>query len=236
MSAMQRDPVFSHRRLRRTLQDLLAEAPLAAAREALRAVPARQAVNPLIGFLCDGNERVRWRAVALLGHVVADLAQGEPESARVVMRRLMWSLNDESGGIGWGAPEAMGAIMARSASMAREYARILVSYVRPEGNFLEHPMLQRGLLWGLARLGQARGECLAGVGEALVPFLRGADPVCRGLAAWAARSTGATVYRPHLERLAGDPSPVRVYVEDEFQDLTVAQLAGGILPHADASL
>ncbi len=97
-------------------------------------------------------------------------------------------------------------------------------------------MLQRGLLWGLACLGQARGECLAGVGEALVPFLRGVDPVCRGLAAWAARSTGAAVYKPHLERLAGDPTPVRVYVEDEFQDLTVAQLAGGILPRADAAL
>lgn len=24
------------------------------------------------------------------------------DSARIVMRRLMWSLNDESGGIGWG--------------------------------------------------------------------------------------------------------------------------------------
>jgi hypothetical protein len=233
---MKRDPSVSHRRLRRTLQGLLAEAPLAAVLEALAPVPARQAVNPLIGFLCDGRERVRWRAAALLGHVVADLARREPESARVVMRRLMWSLNDESGGIGWGAPEAMGAIMARSALMAREYARILVSYVRPEGNFLEHPMLQRGVLWGLARLGQAREECLAGVGGALVPFLCGADPVCRGLAAWAARSTGAALYGPHLARLAGDPTPVRVYIEDEFHDLTVAQLAGGLLPRAAAAV
>jgi len=36
----------------------------------------------------------------------------------------MWSLNDESGGIGWGAPEAMGAIMARHTGLADEYANI----------------------------------------------------------------------------------------------------------------
>ena len=46
-----------------------------------------------------------------MGVVVAGLAEHDMESARVVMRRLMWNLNDESGGIGWSSPEAMGEIM-----------------------------------------------------------------------------------------------------------------------------
>jgi hypothetical protein len=46
-----------------------------------------------------------------MGEVMAHLADKDMESARVIMRRLMWSLNDESGGIGWGAPEAMGEIV-----------------------------------------------------------------------------------------------------------------------------
>jgi len=53
-----------------------------------------------------------------MGRVVSSLAEKDMESARVVMRRLMWNLNEESGGIGWGCPEAMGETMARSAPLA----------------------------------------------------------------------------------------------------------------------
>jgi hypothetical protein len=74
------------------------------------------------------------------------------------MRRMIWNLNDESGGIGWGSPETMGESMACHNRLAGEYHRILVSYIRPDGNFLEHPELQKGLLWGLARLAAVQPE------------------------------------------------------------------------------
>ena len=61
-----------------------------------------------------------------MGALVFSLAEQDMESARVVMRRLMWNLNDESGGIGWGSPEAMGEIMARHSGLAEEYSKISV--------------------------------------------------------------------------------------------------------------
>ncbi|MBW2196206.1 MAG: HEAT repeat domain-containing protein, partial [Deltaproteobacteria bacterium] len=75
-------------------------------------LPARQVINPLFSSLLSSKEQTKWRAVTAMGAVVANLAEQDMESARVIMRRLMWSLNDESGGIGWGAPEAMGEIIA----------------------------------------------------------------------------------------------------------------------------
>ncbi len=42
------------------------------------------------------------------------------------MHRLMWSLNDESGSIGWGVPEAVAEIMANHDGAAEKYAYILV--------------------------------------------------------------------------------------------------------------
>ena len=63
-----------------------------------------------------------------MGQVVSNLADTDMESARVIMRRLIWNLNDESGGIGWGSPEAMGDIMACHERLAGEYHRLLVSY------------------------------------------------------------------------------------------------------------
>ncbi|MBU4388591.1 MAG: hypothetical protein KKB23_03510, partial [Proteobacteria bacterium] len=74
-------------------------------------LPARQVVNPLFSFLYNADELLKWKAVIAMGAVVSDLADHNMESARIVMRRLLWNLNDESGGIGWGSPEAMGEIM-----------------------------------------------------------------------------------------------------------------------------
>ena len=61
-----------------------------------------------------------------MGEVVSKIAENDLEFARIIMRRPMLNLNDESGGIGWGAPEAMGEIMARSEKLAEEYHKILI--------------------------------------------------------------------------------------------------------------
>jgi DNA-binding GntR family transcriptional regulator len=71
---------------------------------AILAIPARQAVGPLFAFFYSGDDTIRWRAISAMGMVVSRLADRDMEAARVVMRRLMWNLNDESGGIGWGSP------------------------------------------------------------------------------------------------------------------------------------
>jgi hypothetical protein len=126
--------------------------------------PPRQSVSPLFGFLCHHEPLLRWRAVTAMGVAVARLAEEDLESARVIMRRMMWNLNDESGGIGWGLPEAMGEIMARHGKLAREYGCILLSYVQEEGNPLQFAELERGALWGLARLAEARPELFHGNG------------------------------------------------------------------------
>ncbi len=111
-----------------------------------------KAVNVLFTYIQNTAESVKWRAVRAMGRVVAGIAQKKPEQARIIMRRLMWSLNDESGGIGWGAPEAMGEIMARNKNLAREYRNILLSYVNPQGNYLEYAPLRKGAEWAVARV------------------------------------------------------------------------------------
>ena len=132
----------------------------------LTRIPGRRAVNPLFSFLYSRDEQIRWRAITAMGSVVSNLAEEDMESARVIMRRLMWNLNDESGGIGWGSPEAMGEIMARHAGLAEEYARVFMSYTREDGNYLENEMLQRDLLRGIGRRrGLRRHQCLKELAE-----------------------------------------------------------------------
>jgi hypothetical protein len=152
-----------------------------------------------------------------MGEVTSRLARENREDARVVLRRMMWNLNDESGGIGWGVPEAMGEILARHAGLAEEFTNILASYSREDGNYLEHVPLQVGLLWGLVRLASVRPDLLRNAGPDVLSFLESDVPVIRGLSAHLAGLLGMEAARGRLEGLLSDSAEI----EDDL---------GGILP------
>jgi HEAT repeat protein len=182
----------SPRILRRRVRELLGSGDLEQVLSELRKIPPRKAINPLISVFYDSDPELKQKAINAFGQVVADLANEDMEAARVVMRRLMWALNDESGGIGWGAPEAMAEVMACHPRLAEEYVRILLSYIREDGNFLEYEPLRRGALWGIGRLAQVYPERLIELDAAkyIRPYLKDDDQSSRELSAWALRMLG----------------------------------------------
>lgn len=225
---------MGYRSNKRRVLELLHGQDLAVVRETLRDVPAKDAINVLFSAICRENPQVRWFAISCMGDAVARLAEEEMEDARIIMRRFLWSLNDESGGIGWGAPEAMAEVMCRHAGLAEEYVHMLLSYAREDGadicqdgNYIEHPLLQRGLLWGLARLSDCRPDLLRQRGAAadIPPYLTAEDPTTRGLAAVAAGNLQITATVPVLQRLAGDRAALSLYSDDGFSTTTVGALA-----------
>jgi hypothetical protein len=213
------------RGLKQTVRNLLNAETFEASLSEFCMLPPRKVINPLFSFLVHSDEKLRWRAITAMGAVVADLARYDMESARVIMRRLMWSLNDESGGIGWGTPEALAEIMARHEGLAREYSRILISYMDDEGNFLEYEGLQRGVLWGLVRLARVRPQILAEAGVHLQKYLESSDATIKGLAAWASGLLRIEDARPMLQLLVKDDSLLRLYIDNEFTQVRVQDLA-----------
>jgi hypothetical protein len=201
----------------------------------LAGLPARRVVNPLFSFFCSTDSTVRWRAVTAMGVVMTTLASADMEAARVVMRRMIWQLNEESGGIGWGIPEAMGETMARHGGLAEEYAQMLVSYIQEDGNFLEHVPLQRGVLWGLGRLARARPSLVEKAIPDIERFLSAEDAQLRGLAAWILGLVGAQAARPRLEKLTADGAEVVLYLDWREERWTVSDLAGRALAALDGT-
>ena len=191
----------------------------------LRCMPSRKVVNALFSFLYHQHEIIKWRAVTAMGIVVQDLAHENLERARVILRRLMWNLNDESGGIGWGSPEAMGEILARHEGLAGEYAPILLSYANKDGNYLELPMLQRGLLWGIARLSEERPGLVLGSISHLLFYLQSKDPVIRGHAAEIMGLLGAKEARKLLLSLIKDRSAYATYSNHHCMTRLVGETA-----------
>ncbi|WP_035251586.1 DVU0298 family protein [Desulfocurvus vexinensis] len=220
------------RGMKAQLRSLLAGADQEEILARLAQLPAPELVGPLFSLLLAPGELVRWRAATALGATVARMAEETPEAARVVMRRFLWHMNEESGNIGWGVAEAMGEAMARSALLAREYHKNLASYVQcPEcaigdDNFLEHPPLRLGVYWALGRLGEARPELLAHVAPDLLRALgqeQGAQ--ARGLVARALGLGRVAGARAALEALARAGDPVDIYRGGTLERTTLGALA-----------
>jgi len=214
-----------NRALKKTLQELLLREEMDTALGQLYTLNLRRVINPLFSFFCSGDERLRWRAITAAGAVISKMAQRRVEDARIMMRRLMWTLNDESGGIGWGSPEAMGETMARSAVLTKEYAAIFASYLNPAGNYLEHAVLQRGVLWGASRLARSRGAAAVRTAPFLGAFMESDDPVHRGLAARSARALAPFTAVPIPQHILTDETLIRFYTGKGFLDVPVCELA-----------
>jgi hypothetical protein len=216
---------LTSRQLRKKILPLLRAENFDTGLAEIRRFPARQAAGPLFSFLCSMEELVKWRAVTALGRVISDLAESDLESARVMIRRFIWNLNDESGGIGWGCPESMAEAMAQNERLAQEYGCILMSYIQPQGNYLEHEGLQRGVLWGVGRLANARPQLMQTAAEFLLPYLESDDPNLRGLAVWAASPILIPKAIRKLKELVRDPAGLVLYRDGSLAQCTVGRLA-----------
>jgi len=227
---------MSSRRLqtKRIITDLLRSSSPAALPGKLRALPPRDVVSPLFSCLCHPEEMVRWRAVTGFGIVVPAIADRDPEEGRVIMRRFLWMLNDESGGIGWGVPEAMAEVMTGSRLLAAEYLHMLVSYTLDDGaelfqhgNFLEHEILQEGVLWGLCRVAPFYPEQLLelGVADTCAVYFASERSGIRGLICRLCGLLGLIGYRRQLEELRDDRTAVRLYEDGTMREYRVADLA-----------
>jgi len=119
----------------------------------------------------------------------------------------------------------MGEILAAHNGLAQEYAVILLSYAREDGNYLEHEGLQRGLLWGIGRLSEKRPELVEGAIAFLLPYLESQDEVIRGLAVRLMGLLQVKEALPRLRRLKEDNSSLVTLVGNELTTVRVKDLA-----------
>jgi hypothetical protein len=226
--------VIRRSRIKIELIEILKQKDVCTIFASLQKYGERDLISPLFSALYHLEEMVRWHAVSAFGWVVDRVARHDLESARVVMRRFLWSLNDESGGIGWGSPEAMAEIMARNEALFLEYYHMVLSYTREDGpelfqngNYLELPQLQRGVIWGIGRLAIQYNELLIqnGVVDDLLPYLQSSDGPVRGLSVWSLGILKAQSANKQIQQLFDDRGSVTLYFDGEIIETTVSELA-----------
>jgi HEAT repeat protein len=184
----------------------------------------RGVVRALVSLLCDPDELVRWRAVSALGH----LAGAHPELAQPLVTRLYWSLNDESGGIGWMSAPALGEI-------GRSAPHLLRQCVRPLVRYLDEPFLLSGALWAIGRLAPAYPAETQEVVPEVALCCASTDPGVRANAAFALGEVGDGRACAALVDLAQDESPARLYAGGQLVTKQVREWAGEALARLRAA-
>lgn len=212
------------RRIRKAVEAILENHDREEALASLSRYEDRSVVGPLFSCFYSQKDEIRFRSAVAMGVLTCRIERGSREKARIVLRRLMWNLNDESGGIGWGSCEAMGEILSRSERLAEEFGSVLLSYIDPRGNFLEHDMLQRGVLWGVGTYAGVMDTVDRQTVSHLERFLFSPDAVKRGYAVRALTRCRERNYR-FPERVFRDRETVPVFDGWNMTDVTVSELA-----------
>src|SRR5512134_1597345 len=76
------------------------------------ALSGRKVLSVLVRLAYDKETLAGRRAIAATGRVASVFIRNNVEFLREAVRKLLWSLSDESGGIGWSAPELLGEIVS----------------------------------------------------------------------------------------------------------------------------
>jgi HEAT repeat protein len=128
----------------------------------------------LQSLLFDPEPLLRWRAVEAAGQVAAAHARRDLEPARELVRRVLWLMNDESGGVLWVGPQVLGAALANVPALRTELLEVLAS-------FLEEEPFRSGTRWGLWRVALGSPDAVAAAAAAaLARTLSDPDPDVRG--------------------------------------------------------
>lgn len=98
----------------------------------------------LISLSYDKEDIISWKAIEAMGHVAEEYVKANYiEDLRNTIRKLLWSMTDESGGIGWRAAELIAEIVYADPKLFADIIPILWSQ-REEKSFLESVL--RGML------------------------------------------------------------------------------------------
>jgi hypothetical protein len=170
--------------------------------------------------LYDIDETIRWTAIETVAKLMQLWWQKEKkEKVKNYIRTLFWSITDESGGIGWSASQTIAEIIVNIPELVDPYGSMMIAHT------LDEPPLIKGGLWGIGRLGKLVAEAVEFFQKKVLAAFEVDDVETICLAAWAMGEAGFKAALPFLEKLLDRKEPVRIYLEDGFQEKPLGQWA-----------
>jgi hypothetical protein len=208
--------------MKREVRKLLIERQYEAIAEL--AARKRRVLGSLLSLTFDADPQIGWRAVEGMGIAAARIADTDPGPVQEHLRRLVWLLNEESGGICWRAPEAIAEIAHQRPALFASYVPIVIHLLLEMAEEdLGH--FRAGILWAIGRLGASGEGYVHEVLPAINAALNHADSQVRGMSVWCLTQLGRTELLAGHSDLLGDDGPVDLYEDGVLTRTSVGQLS-----------
>jgi hypothetical protein len=201
------------------------------------AMQNRQVMSLLVRLAYEKDTLVGWRAILAVGHVARALAGTDHDFLRVTVQKLLWTLSDESGGIGWSAPELLGEIVSADPSGFADIVPLIAEVFD-----LEERTFRSGVLYALSRIAETCPEMATGYQAILEGALMDEDPLTNvyGLdlisRVWpyiSKEQIWDDIYNERIlsaiRNLRTSSKVVWIYKNDSFIDMVVGELSENVL-------
>lgn len=191
----------------------------------------RKVLSHLVRIAYDKETLVAWRAIKAMGLAARELVETDPEFLRETCRKLLWSLSDESGGIGWAAPELLGELVSADPKQFADFIPPLASVYDAEED-----VFRPGVLYALAKVGEKSPELAIRHAGIILKGLSEPNQLTRVFALRALQPLLPFLGGPFLdevtkavEKLTNDLAEAWVYGDDDFTSVAVGQSAAEVL-------
>ncbi len=197
----------------------------------------RRALSQLIRIAYDKETLAGWRAIKAIGRAAKALVKTDDEFLRVTIRKLLWSLSDESGGIGWAAPEILGEIVSADPEKFRDIIPLIAEVYE-----IEEKVFRPGVIYALMRIADTAPEMVLNFQQIIISSLVDNDPLMRVYAIDLVRLIWPVAQKNKLwskeykdkieiaiENMKKDGKVVWIYQNNSFIDLEVGECAKNML-------
>ncbi|MEW5982785.1 MAG: DVU0298 family protein [Acidobacteriota bacterium] len=140
-------------------------------------------VRFLSGRLCSADAGEKWRAVRAIGVIIREPGLLPDPKIEDLLQRFLWALNDESGAVPFGIPEAIGEILAGRPAFRPRVVPLLCGMLTEHETVQSGP-IERGVYWAIGRIGADVAQYCPDVARVIADAAAGhPDPETRETAA-----------------------------------------------------
>jgi hypothetical protein len=221
--------------LKKTLNEALAKNDLDAIISLAR--QNRRVLSRLVRIAYDKDTLVGWRAIEAIGLAARGMITTDLDFLRETCRKLVWSLSDESGGIGWSAPEILGEIVSSDPKRFKDFIPLVASVYE-----IEEDVFRGGVLFALGRIAESSPELAAPYQKIIMASLCDKDPLVkvRGLELvgllWSYGKSSSVWSQEYGDRIINavqsllmDKGEAWIYKGDSFTSVVVGEVAQNCL-------
>jgi hypothetical protein len=191
----------------------------------------RKVLSNLVRMAYDKETLVGWRAIKTIGLAAKSLVKTDYEFLRETIRKLLWTLSDESGGIGWAAPEILGEIVSADPERFSDIIPLIA-----EVYDVEEKVFRPGILYALGKIAEVDPARVMPFISIIGRALSDSDPLTRVYALDVVKALKSRLAKDDLDdftikiqNLLSDRAEVWVYKDDRFVGVEIWEAARSAL-------